>query len=429
MNDGLRLLRMIFTAPLTGLREVRDRAPLLPAWGLAWGANLAYFFYTQWHYWLAAQGRPTLWDLLRAAAQFTTPLLLLAFVLAPVTAFLAYWLSKRGTLRAFMREDYTALLACLLYAWAAVCLWALPLAALEQVTGWRAQVMSEAMRMVAEKSVTMPPELNPADLPRMFSMYLGFLTLFPFFIGWFLLVVRQMFSGLKTSWRGLAAGSLILGLLFSLIALPLFWAATGVPFIILLLFIVLRGYFSSLAHNAQGQANFQRHLEISTLNPADASAHYNLGLIHLRRNQLAEAQARFTQALRIDDEEIDAHYQMGRIARAEGRWAEAIGHFTAVVSRDETHAQHEIWRETGATYLAAGQYTDARAMLERFLTERAADPQGLYLLGRAQSGLGDNAAARVALEACIAAVKNTPNFKYPAEKRWLKEAQQFLRSL
>ena len=36
------------------------------------------------------------------------------------------------------------------------------------------------------------------------------------------------------------------------------------------------------------------------------------------------------------------------------------------VQRDQSHSQNEIWREIGATYIAAGQYGDARDALERF---------------------------------------------------------------
>ncbi len=104
---------------------------------------------------------------------------------------------------------------------------------------------------------------------------------------------------------------------------------------------------------------------------------------------MAEARTRFLRAVEIDPEETDAHYQLGRIARAEGRLPDAITHFGEAVSRDDSHAQHEVWREIGATYLAAGQFGDAGDALERFLARRSSDPEALYLMGRAAAGLGD----------------------------------------
>jgi tetratricopeptide (TPR) repeat protein len=150
-------------------------------------------------------------------------------------------------------------------------------------------------------------------------------------------------------------------------------------------------------------------------------------LIHQQRGELSEARERFQRAIEIDRDELDAHYQLGRIARAQGRLPEAIGHFEQVVQRDQSHAQNEIWREIGATYIAAGQYADGRDALERFLDRRENDPEGLYLMGRAHAGLGDNQEAASSMQACIDAVKTAPAYKYRTEKRWLNEAQQFLK--
>ena len=98
------------------------------------------------------------------------------------------------------------------------------------------------------------------------------------------------------------------------------------------------------------------------------------------------------------------------------------------MARDDAHAQHEIWREVGATYLAAGQFADARDALERFLARRPSDPEALYLMGRAAAGLGDAGAAREWMQRCVEAVRTAPAYKYRADKRWLNEAQQFLRT-
>src|SRR6266571_6982946 len=208
----------------------------------------------------------------------------------------------------------------------------------------------------------------------------------------------------------------------------LFSRVLASPFILLLLFLLLRGYFSDILGQQRARAAFKQNLEAATINPRDSSAHYNLGLIHQQRGELDQARERFQRAIEIDGEELDAHYQLGRIARAQNRLAEAIGHFEQVVQSDQSHAQHEIWREIGATYIAAGQYGDARDALEKFLDRRENDPQGLYLMGRAYAGLGDQQEAATSMQACIEAVKTAPAYKYRIEKRWLNEAQQFLKT-
>ena len=157
----------------------------------------------------------------------------------------------------------------------------------------------------------------------------------------------------------------------------LFSGVFGSPFLLFLLFMLLRGYFSDIMGGHRAKAAFKQNLESATLNPADASAHYNLGLIHQSRGELDQARERFERALQIDPEEIDASYQLGRIARQQKRYADAIQNFEQVVARNPAHSQHEVWREVAATYIAAGQFEDARTALDQFLEHRPSDPEGL----------------------------------------------------
>ncbi|HEY6659789.1 MAG TPA: tetratricopeptide repeat protein, partial [Pyrinomonadaceae bacterium] len=212
------------------------------------------------------------------------------------------------------------------------------------------------------------------------------------------------------------------------IAARLFSGVFGSPFLLFLVFMLLRGYFSDIMGSHRAKAAFKQNLESATLNPADASAHYNLGLIHQSRGELDLARERFDRALQIDPEEIDASYQLGRIARQQKRYADAIQNFEQVVARNPAHSQYEVWREVAATYIAAGQFEDARTALDQFLEHRPSDPEGLYLMGRAHAGLGHKREATSLMQACIEAVKTAPAYKYRASKRWLNEAQQFIKS-
>ena len=202
----------------------------------------------------------------------------------------------------------------------------------------------------------------------------------------------------------------------------------GSPFLLILLFFLLRGYFNDIVGSHRAKAAFTQNLESATLNPADASAHYNLGLIHQSRGELDQARERFERALQIDPEEIDASYQLGRIARHQKRYGDAIQNFEQVVTRNSAYSQHEVWREVAATYIAAEQFEDARTALDQFLEHRPSDPEGLYLMGRAHAGLGHKREATSLMQACIEAVKTAPAYKYRTSKRWLNEAQQFIKS-
>jgi tetratricopeptide (TPR) repeat protein len=243
-----------------------------------------------------------------------------------------------------------------------------------------------------------------------------------------LVAVREVFRFTILKSIAVIVISLALALLLAPLWALLFSPILASPFLLIMIFLLLRGYVSGIMETQRARESFKRNLEAATLNPADASAHYNLGLIHQRRGELDEARERFERAVQIDADEVDSHYQLGRIARQQKRLADAISHFEQVVSRDPEHAQQEVWREVGATYVAAGQFADAMTVLERFLERRPSDPETLYLMGRAHAGLGHRREATSSMQACIEAVKTAPAYKYRADKRWLNEAQQFIKS-
>ena len=431
MTDWLRPLLLMFYAPARGMAEVRDRAPLGRAALLALLAQMAHAVYMQWGA-FAAPGSPR-GALLGVAALVGSASVLLpvALVFVPLVIFFANLFDRRGSFGVVLRQEFGAVASTVFYAWAAAGLVALPLAALLRWAGTEAgafRMMQEVQRISEEQR-----QPTPQDMPLMLSalVYFGLvLAASPqcLFLLWSVVAVRQVF---RLAWL-LAA---LVVLLSALLALPagllllfVFGPLLSSPFLLLLLFFALRGYVGEAVRAQQARASFRQNLEAATLNPADATAHYHLGLVHLQRKEFDEARARFERAVEIDPEETDAHYQLGRLARTAGRLPEAVAHFTEVVSRDEAHAQHEIWREVGATYLAAGQFGDARDALERFLARRPSDPEGLYLMGRAHSGLGLAGEAREWMQRCIEAVRTAPAYKYRADQRWLNEAQQFLRT-
>ncbi len=264
--------------------------------------------------------------------------------------------------------------------------------------------------------------------PSLFAAGIALMVMILIFGVWATAAFRVVF---RLTWMRALATVLISGIVlvptFGFVQ-KFFSIVLGSPFLLIMAFLILRGYLSEIGRSHRARLAFKQNLEAATLNPSDSSAHYNLGLIDQQRGELEAARERFERAVKIDPDEIDAHYQLGRITRQQKRFGDAIGHFEQVVRRNPSHSQSEIWREVGATYLAAEQFEDARTSLERFLEKRESDPQGLYLMGRAHAGLGHRREAASLMEACINAVKTAPAYKYRLEKRWLNEAQQFLRS-
>jgi len=424
---------MIFYAPLRGMREARDRGGMLPAFICAYLSQVAYLFVLQWltgdksH---LTRGPVIAGSLFQAA----TSLLPFALVIVPLLILVANLFDRRGSFGLVLQQEYASMASVVFYALIAANLMTILISIFFHFSGVQAAYVASSMqsaeqikslfKLPADVRAQLDQELrNPAFIAGSLfrTVKIGLFTVGAFES------VRKVFrvSFLKSvtvvllSYAAAFALSPIWALLFTKVI--------GSPFLLLLLFFLLRGYFTGIVGTQRARAAFKQNLEAATINPRDSSAHYNLGLIHQNRAELDQARERFQRAIDIDPDEIDAHYQLGRIARSQNRLSEAITHFEEVVQRDHFHAQHEIWREIGATYIGAGQYADARDALQRFLDHRENDPQALYLMGRAYAGLGDSQEATSSMQACIEAVKTAPAYKYRAEKRWLHEAQQFLK--
>jgi Tfp pilus assembly protein PilF len=433
MTEWLKFIAMIFYAPLRGMREVRDRGGLLPAFICAYASQLLYLFAVQW----LSGDRAFLTRPSVLAANFfhaATALLPFAIVFVPLIALIANLFDRRGSFGLVLQQEYASLASVVFYVLIGANLFAILVAAFFHFSGVQAAYVASSMQSAEQiKSLfNVPADVraqldenlrNPAylagNLFRSVKLVLFTVGVFATVRIVFRLSILRSVAVVLLTYAAALALSPVWTLLFTTVI--------GSPFLLLLLFFLFRGYFGGVVNTQRARTAFKQNLEAATINPRDSSAHYNLALIHQSRGELDQARERFQRAIEIDPDESDAHYQLGRIARGQNRLAEAIGHFEQVVQRDQYHAQNEIWREIGATYIAAGQFADARDALQKFLERRENDPQGLYLMGRAHAGLGDQQEAASSMQACIDAVKTAPAYKYRAEKRWLHEAQQFLK--
>ena len=195
------------------------------------------------------------------------------------------------------------------------------------------------------------------------------------------------------------------------------------PFLLFYAFSMFRGDIGDIGFSLRQRQGFRRSMEAATINPRDASAHYQLGLIYQHRRQYTEAISRFKKAVEIAYDETDAHFQLARIAREQNRLQDAITHFAVVLEQDQKHAQGEIWREIGATYLAASMFAEAKDALAKFIDRRPYDPEGLYYFGKTLEQLGQREEAREMFARCVEAVKTMPSYRYREQRKWDKLAR------
>lgn len=432
--NWLRLLLTIFYAPLRGMREIREHGSLAPAAFLAFLGELAYSFVTDK---FAGIGAGHSGMIVSEIFQSAILVVVLAVVVVPVLTLVANTFDRRGSFRVVITQEYAPVAATMFYVVTAANVISIVIAALLHYTGLQYQQVAAMIQNADQSQAMLRNMLGDTEQVRQAAEQLKDPALIS--LGLFRMPKLFLFSvgtilGVKDVFRTSVVRAFFISVLSGVItlfvaplALRLFSGVLGSPFLLIMLFFLLRGYFTDIIGTQRAKAAFKQNLESATLNPADASAHYNLGLIHQSRGELDQARERFERALQIDDGEIDASYQLGRIARQQRRYQDAIQNFEHVVTRDPAHSQYEIWREVAATYIAAGQFEDARTALEQFLEHRPSDPEGLYLMGRAHAGLGHKREATNLMQACIEAVRTAPAYKYRTSKRWLNEAQQFIK--
>jgi tetratricopeptide (TPR) repeat protein len=168
----------------------------------------------------------------------------------------------------------------------------------------------------------------------------------------------------------------------------------------------------------------KRALETAAENPYDAAPHVQLGIIYRQRRQDAKSLGHFTKAFEIDATEVEANYELGKIARINGELPRAIDHFSTVLEQNERHSLSEIWREVGATYLAAGMLAEAREALEKFAERRPFDAEGLYYLGKVLKAQSEHRMARDFFVQAVESVKTSPIYRRREVRYWSKLAEK-----
>jgi len=204
------------------------------------------------------------------------------------------------------------------------------------------------------------------------------------------------------------------------------------PFLLFWVVMYFGGYLGGemrgFGNAFRQKRNLKRFLHNATVNPKDADAHVQLGLIYLQRRQEAKALEHLDKAISIDPSEIDANYELGKLARQKSELQKALDHFGVVVEQNDKHSLSEVWREIGATYLAAGMHAEARDALEKYVDRRSGDAEGLYYLGKVLKAQGDTEKARDYFEQAVSSAKASPDFSRRNTRQWNKLAEKELRA-
>lgn len=378
MSEHFKFLVTVYARPAAAMSGLLDRGSLLFASLAALAVSAALS--------------------ISLAFRFYTPLLVLAIIYVPGVLLLAKLAGGvGGSPGTIFQRDYSALLTC------------------------TAMVFAAAFLPAAVAAWLLPPVVV-LGIAGAGGAYFAVLMFF---------AVRTVFGTgdggaaavVGLSWLPLVGAVFLWGPLQFVLG----WLAS--PFFLFFAYYYLGAEFGRLGAGLRARQHFRRMLDAAAVNPHDADAQYQLGLIYQQRRNYTEASERFRKAVAIHPGETDAHFQLGRIAREQGRLKDALGHFQTVVDQDDRHSQNEILRELAAVYLAARQYRDALHEAELYVERRPYDPEGLYYCGQALEGVARPAEARAMYARAVEAARSAPRYRRHITARWSRLAQKQMKRL
>ena len=125
--------------------------------------------------------------------------------------------------------------------------------------------------------------------------------------------------------------------------------------------------------------------------PSSAEAHYGMGSVYLKQQELVAARDSFEQAAKLTssypDTRPNACNNLGLLAAREGRTAEAIDHFAEALKLNPNHAV--ALENLGNAYRQQQRWPEARQALEHSLAIQPDDPETNYSLAMVFAQTGD----------------------------------------
>ena len=126
----------------------------------------------------------------------------------------------------------------------------------------------------------------------------------------------------------------------------------------------------------QAAASFQ---QVIAAKPDDPEAYYNLGTLHLRRNELREARQRLEQTLKLRPEYPEAWNNLGMVAAQEGHADEAVQNFEKSLRLRPEYVTALL--NLANVKRRSGALEEAEELLLRALMLEPENPEASYSLG------------------------------------------------
>lgn len=269
----------------------------------------------------------------------------------------------------------------------------------------------------------------PLLLPQVILADLGMVSM-RFLLFSLLTVIYTLWSIREVNYLSTAAAAGVF--ILSIATLPVFYVLIEF-FFSLPLFIMLAVFYLSFQRlrvrfsSSSEERRFKDRLQHLTLNPQDADAHYQLGLIQMRRGNLDSAQIYLERAAKIDPQTADYHYWLGRVFECKEEWSAAMEQYEETYRLNPQQGVGDIIREVGKAYLQTGNETKAIEFLNFFLERRGSDPEGRYWLAVALQKQGKYQDMRVQLNTILEQARSNPRFFRRENRQWILRSRRLLK--
>ena len=165
-----------------------------------------------------------------------------------------------------------------------------------------------------------------------------------------------------------------------------------------------------------------------SLNEHDVSAQNDLGRILAQQKKYAEALPHMERAIRRMEESPETNFYLGVCRIETGQTAEGERSIQRALEINPRFAYGDAHLFLARHYLKSGRFEDARRWARETVKLNTSNVEGWVVLGEAERGAGDAAAARKAYESAREAHRHLPAYlKFP-NRRWLVAAKRGLRT-
>jgi len=203
------------------------------------------------------------------------------------------------------------------------------------------------------------------------------------------------------------------------------------PYILVavVLIYIFRDRIPSPSAYFRRQKAFTRLRQAVSVNPYDATARRDLGMVLLDKGMPRDALENFIEALKKDKDSAELNHFAGLSYLRTGNAEKAVEHLLRSVEIEPRHRYGDSYLYLGEAYLALNRPEDALDSLKTFLSINSSGIEGLYSYAKALAALGRKEEARKAIEDGVRYHKANPSFRRKRDWRWYVKLKALRRGM